>query len=219
MITFEGVSKGYRRPGGETVVARGISLSIPRRPVALLGRNGAGKSTLLRMIAGVSRPDAGVIHCRGRVSWPVGFAGGFHPDLSGAENVLFAARAYGADTSALLDFVARFADIGAHFHRPVKTYSSGMRARVAFGLSMGMPFDIYLVDEITAVGDLAFREASDALLTARLETSGAVVVSHSLRQLERLCTSGMVLDGGRLTWHEDVLSAIDHHRAVMACAA
>lgn len=213
MITFERVTKRFRH----ALVADDVSLTIPDgRSVALMGRNGAGKSTLLRMISGVTPPDQGAIHCHGRVSWPVGFAGGFHPDLTGAENVRFAARAYGVDAGALLEFVAEFAAIGAHFHRPVRSYSSGMRARVAFGLSMGMPFEIYLVDEITAVGDLAFREASDALLADRLAASGGIVVSHSLKQLARLCQSGMVLDGGRLTWHDDVMSAIDQHRDMMA---
>ncbi len=217
MIRFENVSKSF--PGG-TAVTRDVSLDIPAgRAVALLGRNGAGKSTLLKMIAGVIHPDSGRITCRGRVSWPVGFAGGFHPDLTGAENVRFVARIYGADSRALAGFVAGFAGIGRHFHAPVRTWSNGMRARVAFGLSMGLPFDIYLVDEITAVGDAAFREASDALFTARIASAGAIVVSHSLRQLARICSAGMVLEKGRLTWHDDVMDAIAHHREIMGVAA
>ena len=149
----------------------------------------------------------------------MGFAGGFHPEMTGAENVRFVARLYGVDAEALLIFVASFAEIGEHFHKPVRTYSSGMRARVAFGLSMGLPFDLYLVDEITAVGDAAFRAASDTLLRARLNTAGAIVVSHSLRQLAGLCQSGMVLEAGRLTWHDDIMDAIAHHRDIMGVAA
>lgn len=135
--------------------------------------------------------------------------------MTGAENVRFVARLYGVDAEALLGFVAEFAGIGDHFNRPVRTYSSGMRARVAFGLSMGLQFDLYLVDEITAVGDAAFREASERLLRARIEAAGAIVVSHSLRQLAGLCEAGMVLDQGRLHWHDDVRDAIDHHRELM----
>ncbi len=218
MLRFEHLSKAFG--GGSTVVADRISLDIPSgKAVALLGRNGAGKSSLLRMIAGDLRPDRGRVIRRGRVSWPVGYAGGMHPDITGADNVRFVARLYGVDAGALLDFVSGFAGIGLHFYKPVRTYSSGMRARVAFGLSMGLPFDLYLVDEITAVGDAAFRKASDDLLRARIGSSGAIVVSHSLRQLAGLCEAGMVLERGRLYWHDDVRDAIDHHRELMGIAA
>jgi capsular polysaccharide transport system ATP-binding protein len=220
MIVFENVHKSFACRPAPTVIADDISLRIPAcRSVALLGRNGAGKTSLLRMLAGTLRPDHGRIRVDGRVSWPVGFAGGFHPDHTGSENIQFVARAYGVDAPALLRFVSDFARIDSHLDRPVRTYSHGMRARVAFGLSMGLPFEIYLVDEVTAVGDAAFREASDELLTARLQDAGALVVSHSLRQLARLCQSGLVLDQGQLTWHEDVMDAITRYRALMGNTA
>ena len=219
-IELRNVSKTYRARGAVSVVADRINLTVPGgRAIALLGRNGAGKSSLLRLISGASGPDAGQILRHGRVSWPVGFAGSFHPDLSGAENIRFVARLYGVCPRDLSAFVAEFAKLGAHMAAPFRTYSSGMRARLAFGVSMGLPFDTYLVDEVTAVGDAAFRVSSEALLRARLEHAGAIVVSHSLQHLARLCQSGVVLEAGRLTWHEDVMDAIDHHRDLMGIAA
>ncbi|MDJ1008507.1 MAG: ABC transporter ATP-binding protein [Paracoccaceae bacterium] len=215
-IALEGLSKAFVRNGVHTIVADRIDAVFPAgRTVGLLGRNGAGKSTLLRMIAGLVEPDGGAIRRHGSVSWPVGFAGSFHGDLTGAENVRFVARVYGVDTDDLLAYVADFAELGRQFSTPFRTYSAGMRARLAFAVSMGVPFDTYLVDEVTAVGDARFRAKSEAVLADRLTTSGAVVVSHSLQMLARLCDAGAVLADGRLHWFDDIMAAIDLHRRLL----
>ena len=212
VVTLEGVSKRF----GAITVARDLNLRIKHgQSVGLLGRNGAGKSTLLKLIAGTLPADQGRIVRHGRVSWPVGFAGSFHPDLTGRQNLRFVARLYGADVRALERFVSAFAGLGWQLDTPVRGYSSGMRARLGFGLSMAMPFELYLVDEVTAVGDAAFRASSEALLRERLKGAAALVVSHALQQLERLCTSGLVLENGRMHWHDNIRDAIAHHRANM----
>ena len=215
-VVLEGVSKTFRSNGVKTLVAKNISVEFPARHcVALLGRNGAGKSSLLQMIAGISQPVEGRIVRAGTVSWPVGFAGSFHGDLSGAENTRFVARIYGVDTDELVDYVADFSELGRQFNAPFRTYSSGMRLRLAFAVSMGVQFDTYLVDEVPAVGDARFRDKSEAVLQDRLQNSGAIVVSHSLQMLARLCDMGAVLTGGRLHWHANVMDAIDQHREIM----
>jgi capsular polysaccharide transport system ATP-binding protein len=179
--------------------------------VALLGRNGAGKSTLLQMIAGTQAPTSGRIISTGAISWPVGYSGSFHPELSGAQNTRFVARIYGVDTDELVDFVQDFAGLGQHFHLPLATYSSGMRSRLAFGVSMGIPFDTYLVDEVTAVGDAAFKARSAALFKARRQNAGAFVVSHSMRMVREMCDVGVILEDGKLTYFDDIEDAIKHH--------
>ncbi|NKB26298.1 MAG: ATP-binding cassette domain-containing protein [Rhodobacteraceae bacterium] len=215
-IRLDRLTKVHRAPGLRTVVADRICAEFPDRSVvALLGRNGAGKTSLLQMIAGTMQATSGQVHRSGTVSWPVGFRGGFHGDLSGAQNLRFVARTYGVPPASLIEFVADFAAIGAHLHQPVRHYSAGMRARLAFGLSMAIRFDTYLVDEVTGVGDAAFRARSEALFLDRLKHSGAIVVSHQLRLLRRICTAGAVLEGGHLHWHEKVEDAIAHHRDLM----
>ena len=217
MIRFEHVTKTFRLRGQSKTVAEDINAVFPTgRSVALMGRNGAGKSTLLQMIAGTLEPTSGRITTTGTMSWPIGFAGSFHAELTGSQNTRFVARIYGVDADELVDFVEDFAGLGVHFRLPFRTYSSGMKSRLAFGVSMGIRFDTYLVDEVTAVGDAAFRERSDTLFKARMAGAGAVVVSHGMEQLRKLCDAGAVLEEGRLTWHERVEDAIAHHNRNMA---
>jgi capsular polysaccharide transport system ATP-binding protein len=217
MVRLENVSKTFHlKGGGGKTIMRNVSFEIPKgKSIALLGRNGAGKSSLLQMIAGAIQPDRGQIISTGSISWPVGFQGSFHNDLTGAQNTKFLARVYGVDTRDLMDFVADFAELGAHFHQPVRSYSSGMRSRLGFACSMGIHFDTYLIDEVTAVGDAAFKEKSEAMLLERLKVSGAIYVSHSMGGVRRICDSGVVLENGELSYYGSVGKAIARHERNM----
>ncbi|WP_045388313.1 ABC transporter ATP-binding protein [Falsirhodobacter sp. alg1] len=216
MIRLENLTKTFYLYGQRKTVADNLNATFPSRTaVALLGRNGAGKTTLLKMIAGTVEPSAGRILSTGTISWPVGFAGSFHPELTGAQNTRFVARIYGVDTNALIAFVEEFAELGKHFHLPFRTYSSGMRSRLAFGVSMGIPFETYLIDEVTSVGDASFKAKSSAYLTARLEHSAAIMVSHSMGMVRRICSAAAVLENGQLTYYEDLDEAIAHHERNM----
>lgn len=212
MIRLERLTKTYLRDGQAKTVVRDLSLEIPSGvSVGLLGRNGAGKSSLLRLIAGTMTPTSGRVISEGSISWPVGFAGSFADRMTGAQNVRFVARIYGVDTDELVDFVADFAELGPQYHLPIAGYSSGMRARLAFGISMGIHFDTYLVDEVTSVGDEAFKRKSNALFLERMQGSGAIVVSHSMGILRQLCTIGLVLEAGEVRIFDDIEAAIAHH--------
>ena len=216
MIQFENLSKHFRTPGGTKTIADNINCTFPSGiSVALLGRNGAGKSTLMEMIGGSVKPTSGRITITGSMSWPVGFAGSFHRDMTGSQNTRFIARAYGVDTDELVAFVKHFSELGPHFNLPVRNYSSGMKSRLAFGISIGIPFDTYLVDEVTAVGDSSFKRKSRVVFRERLKHSGAVVVTHSANQVRNLCDAGAVLEDGQLTYYDDVEEALHHHHRNM----
>lgn len=220
MIQLNSVTKAYRSNRHVQVVADNITATFPTgSSIGILGRNGAGKSSLLRMIAGTMDPDHGTITSDGTISWPVGFRGSFHSELTGAQNVRFIARVYGVDTDELLAFVADFTELGRHFHMPVRGYSSGMRAKLGFGLSMGIHFDTYLVDESTSVGDAAFRAKSKAFFLDRLQNSSAVVVSHGLKLLRQICDRGAVLDDGKLYQYDTIAEAIAHHEYLMGTSS
>jgi capsular polysaccharide transport system ATP-binding protein len=212
MIELRNLSKTFTLEGQRSIVVENANVVFPSGvSVGLLGRNGAGKSTLLKIIAGTMKPTTGRVITTGSVSWPVGFAGSFHGDLTGSQNTRFIARIYGVDTDALVAFVEDFAELGQYFHLPFRSYSSGMRSRLAFGVSMGIQFDTYLVDEVTSVGDASFQKKSNTVFRERTRNSGAIVVSHSMALMKQLCTMGMVLHDGRLIAHDNINDAIAHH--------
>lgn len=217
MIQLQNLTKTFVLRGERKTVANNLNALFPSgRSVGLLGRNGAGKSTLLKMIAGTMDSTSGRIITDGTISWPVGFAGSFHGELTGMQNTRFIARIYGVDTDELAAFVEDFASLGAHFHLPFRTYSSGMKSRLAFGVSMGIAFDTYLIDEVTAAGDAAFQERSSQLFMDRMSNAGAVVVSHGMGLIRRLCNAVAVLENGNLTYFEDVEEGIALHLENMA---
>lgn len=212
MIRIENLTKTYRIDGKVRVVADNISATFPDRiGVAIFGRNGAGKSTLMRLLSGTQAHDSGRIIKTGRISWPVGFTGSFHGDLTGAQNTRFVARIQGVDTDELSAYVEDFAELGHYYHLPVRTYSSGMKARLSFGISMGIKFDTYLIDEVTSTGDAIFRDKSALVFKERIRDSGVVMVTHSLEAAKAICQHGAVLDGGKLTYFTDVKEAVEYH--------
>lgn len=216
MIRLQNLTKTYVLNGRRKTVADNITQVFPTgSSVALLGRNGAGKSSMLRMISGAMLPTSGKIYSTGTISFPVGFAGSFHGELTGAQNARFVAQIYGVNSDELIDFVADFAELGPSINLPFRTYSSGMRARLAFGVSMAIPFGTYLIDEVTAVGDASFRDKSNRVLKARLKNSGAIVVSHGLGILREICNCGAVLENGKMHFYNDLEDAIAHHMANM----
>ncbi|OUS19585.1 ABC transporter ATP-binding protein [Litorivita pollutaquae] len=217
MLRCDHITKSFAVKNGYKTVLDDVSVAFPDgKSVALLGQNGAGKSTLLHIIAGTLQPDRGTLTTDRSISWPVGFAGSFHGEMTGAQNVRFIARIYGVDTYELEGFVEDFAELGAHFNMPVRSYSSGMRSRLAFGASMGIGFDTYLVDEVTAVGDQRFRRKSRAVFLERMRNAGALVVNHDMNQIRQLCDVGCVLHNGGLEYFDDLGDAIARHEALMA---
>ncbi|EGQ8390583.1 ABC transporter ATP-binding protein [Vibrio cholerae] len=210
MIELVNVSKSYKTPNGSKQVLKPCSMSFPKgRNIGLLGVNGAGKSTLLRMIAGSEAPTTGKIIRNVKMSWPLGFAGGFNGSLTGYENLRFVTRIYGEDIKRVEAFVSDFSELGDYLNMPIKSYSSGMKARLAFGLSMAMDFECYLVDEITGVGDRRFQEKCRDAFKARSERASIIMVSHSMPTLKEHCDMGAVLDRGELTFYQDINEAID----------
>lgn len=209
MIILENVSKTYRVRDRRNVVLDNINLTFPLGTnIGILGRNGAGKSTMMRIIGGAELPDSGRVIRKGRVSWPIGFSGGFHGSLTGRENLRFTCRIYGAPIHEVTDFVEDFAGLGRYMDMPLKTYSSGMRSKLAFGLSMAIGFDYYLIDEVTAVGDAAFKKKCEATFNARKTSSTLIVVSHSIATIKKHCDVAAVLDKGQLLFFDDIDKAI-----------
>ncbi|WP_113343406.1 ABC transporter ATP-binding protein [Escherichia coli] len=216
MIKIENLTKSYRTPTGRHYVFKDLNIEIPSgKSVAFIGRNGAGKSTLLRMIGGIDRPDSGKIITNKTISWPVGLAGGFQGSLTGRENVKFVARLYAKqeELKEKVEFVEEFAELGKYFDMPIKTYSSGMRSRLGFGLSMAFKFDYYIVDEVTAVGDAWFKEKCAQLFKERHKESSFLMVSHSLNSLKEFCDVAIVFkDDNAVGFYEDVQSGIDAYK-------
>jgi capsular polysaccharide transport system ATP-binding protein len=210
---LENITKYYRIDRLKKVVLRNVSFNFEAgKSYGILGINGAGKSTLMRLLSGTELPNAGRVSKSVRVSWPLGFAGGLHPGMTGRENIKFVARIYGEKVPDVVDFVEDFAEIGPYIDAPVKTYSSGMVQRVAFGLSMAINFECYLIDEVMAVGDARFQARCQAEFNKRKAVSDIIMVSHSMDSILRYCQHGLVLAEGELHYFPNVNDAIETYR-------
>ena len=204
MIRLTDVCKDYPTRGGMRRVLDRINLTIhPGQRVGILGRNGAGKSTLIRLISGAEPPTSGVIERDMAVSWPLAFSGGFQGSLTGADNVRFICRIYGVDFEPRFKFVEDFSELGLYLNEPVSSYSSGMRARLAFAISMTIDFDCYLIDEVMAVGDARFRERCREELFEKRKDKAMLIVSHSHRYLKGNCERFLLFRDGTIEEHED----------------
>jgi capsular polysaccharide transport system ATP-binding protein len=216
LIRLENVTKIYRTQGHSKVVLDHATVNIDATyAYGIFGPNGAGKSTTLRLIAGTELPNTGKIRKDLRVSWPLGFAGGFHPQMTGRENITFVARIYGADVRGVIEFVEYFSDLGQYLDLPVKTYSSGMQARLGFGLSMAIEFDCYLVDEITAVGDSRFQLRCAEAIADRKARSSLIMVSHDVGTIKKYCERGLVLHRGQFLHFSNVDDAVNFYRKMI----
>ena len=216
MIQLDHISKRYHLENGRwKTVLNDISYTFKEgTSMGILGLNGAGKSTLLRIICGSEQPDSGRVVRTSRVSWPIGFSGGFHGSLTGRENMRFTCRIYGADIKKVTEFVEDFAELGPYMDMPIKTYSSGMKSKLAFGLSMAIGFDFYLIDEGYAVGDASFREKAERLFAERRKTSTLLVIAHSTSIIKKNCDNAGILKDGRLHLFNNLNDALLTYKEV-----
>ncbi|MEO8333094.1 MAG: ABC transporter ATP-binding protein [Gallionella sp.] len=216
MIIVEDVHKRYRTDHGPGKwVLRGASFTIPPKlNVGLVGSNGAGKSTLLRLIGGVDQPTRGHIERRCRVSWPMGYGSALQGSLTGRQNAKFVCRIHGheADIPDRIAYVQDFAEIGAAFDEPIKTYSTGMRSRLQFALSLAIDFDVYISDEVTSAGDVAFRAKAAAAFEKLIGRASIVMVSHAEGILKQFCTAGIWLNEGHAYWFDDINDALREYK-------
>jgi len=216
MIIVDDVYKRYRSDHGMGKwVLQGVSFTVPPKlNVGLVGRNGAGKSTLLRLIGGIDTPTRGLVERRCRVSWPMGFGGGLAASLTGRQNAKFVCRIHGheKDLQDRLRYIEDFAELGDSFDEPIKTYSSGMKSRLQFGLSLAFDFDVYISDEITATGDAAFKDKAAAAFRALSDRAGLIMVSHGEGTLKEFCKAGILLHGGQAYWFDSINDALTEYK-------
>jgi capsular polysaccharide transport system ATP-binding protein len=220
VIALDDVSKAYAMTSGRKIVLQNATATFASgHNYGVLGANGAGKSTLIRLLAGSEMPDRGRIHRRARVSFPLGFGGTFHGALSGRENVAFIARVYGASVRHTIRHVEEFAELDGYFEMPVNTYSSGMRARLAFAACLAVQFDVYLIDEVTEVGDDRFRQKCTEAFRDRMQSSDIILVTHNSRTIRQYCDRGAVLANGRLELYDGVDEALSRYQQLLKEAA
>jgi len=220
MIGLVDIDKCYRTRSGPVRVLRKVNLTIESgERVGILGRNGAGKSTLIRLISGAEQPTSGHVKRDMSVSWPLAFGGAFQGSLTGFDNLRFICRVYGVDPADKVEFVQEFSELGIYLREPVKSYSSGMRARLAFALSMVIEFDCFLIDEIIAVGDARFHEKCNYELFEKRGDRAMIIVSHDPGYIRQHCTRAAVLVGGELYHPANLDEAFEFYRASSAVAA
>ncbi|MFT6990512.1 MAG: capsular polysaccharide transport system ATP-binding protein [Paraglaciecola sp.] len=216
MIRLKNVTKFYRSVLGNQYIFRDLNFDIPSgHNIAILGANGSGKSTLFRLLAGSEYPNTGQVITDLSISWPVALSSGIHPQMTGRENTRFIGRINGVkDLLAYERRVVAFAELGQKYDLPVATYSSGMKPRLAFACSIAIDFDLYLIDEVTSVGDAKFRKKAREALLDRSKNSNVVMVSHEMSEVRQFCDSAIVLADGNLTFYNDLEEGIKHYQAL-----
>jgi capsular polysaccharide transport system ATP-binding protein len=220
MIEFKNVSKIYHIRKFEKHVFTDLNFNIAKgESIGICGANGAGKSTLMRMIAGVEYPTTGLIRRTMSTSWPIGYSSCFYHTLTGADNARFISRIYNQPEREVLAFVEDFAQLGPYLHQPVGTYSAGMSARLAFGISLAIDFECYLVDEVTGAGDERFRIRCEEALLHRRDNATLIMISHDPGQLKQYCRRGAVVYGGSLVFYDTIDEANEVHHRLQRLAA
>ena len=215
MISVEHVSKRYLTRQGWRTVLHDINFTLQKgEKIGILGRNGAGKSTLIRLISGVEPPSEGEIKRTMSISWPLAFSGAFQGSLTGMDNLRFICRIYNVDIDYVKNFTEEFSELGQYLYEPVKRYSSGMKARLAFALSLAVEFDCYLIDEVIAVGDSRFAEKGRYELFEKRKERSIILVSHSHSAMKQYCDNAMVLENGHMHTFEDMDKAYEYYNAL-----
>ncbi|MGS2719895.1 ABC transporter ATP-binding protein [Paraglaciecola aestuariivivens] len=216
MIKLDNITKYYPSRLGNQYIFKDLNFDIPaNHNIGILGSNGAGKSTLFRLLAGSEYPNKGKVITDLSISWPVALSTGIHPQMTGRENTRFIGKINGiADLDEYEKRVIEFAELGAKFDLPVRSYSSGMKPRLAFACSIGIDFDLYLIDEVTSVGDAKFRKKAKAALLERSEKANVIMVSHNMDEIRQFCDSAIVLHQGELTFYNDLEQGIEQYQAL-----
>jgi len=218
MIRLEGVTKYFPTKHGRKYILRDVTMTIPSGVnLGILGRNGAGKSTLMRMLGHIEFPNRGKILSNHTFSWPLGLGGGFVGSMTGRANVKFVCRLYNRtpqQIEEIIEYVKEFSELGDYFDMPIKTYSSGMKSRLSFGLSLAFDFDYLLIDETLSVGDARFKKKSKEALMKKIENCNILLVSHDMNTLRELCQAGIVLDSGQMHYFESIEDAIEAYDTI-----
>ena len=218
MIELKNVTKYFRTKKGKNYILKDVSFTIPSEVnIGILGRNGTGKSTLMRMLGQVEFPNQGTITSKNSFSWPLGLGGGFVGSMTGKANVKFVCRLYGKsnkEIKKIINFVKEFSELKHYFDMPIKTYSSGMKGRLGFGLSLAFDFDYMLIDETLSVGDARFRKKSKEALMKKIENCNILLVSHDMNTLKELCDAGIVVNKGQMTYFQNIEDAIDEYAEI-----
>ncbi len=217
MIELKNVTKYFRTNAGRKYILKDVTLTLPDGNIGILGRNGAGKSTLMRMLGMIEFPNEGSISSPNTFSWPLGLGGGFVGSMTGKANVKFVCNLYGKskeETREIIRYVQDFSELGDYFDMPIKTYSSGMKGRLGFGLSPAFDFDYMIIDETLSVGDARFKTKAKEALKKKIENCHVILVSHDMKTLSEMCQTGLLVHGGQLYFFEDINEGIKRYNEI-----
>ena len=217
MIELTNVTKYFRTNAGKKYILKDVTMTLPDGNIGILGRNGAGKSTLMRMLGKIEFPNQGTIHSNNTFSWPLALKGGFVGNMTGAQNVKFVCNLYGLskdETKEVIAYVKEFSELGDYFDMPIKNYSSGMKGRLSFGLSLAFDFDYMIIDETLSVGDLRFRRKAKKALRKKIKNCNVLLVSHHMKTLQKMCDMGLLIDNGKLYFYDNIDEAISRYNEI-----